>query len=66
MKMVTGLVENFTIPTELLSSEPARFQLNVGLDMMNLAVEGLEAVQPGVRENIVGGPQLQGLDGRYG
>ena len=52
MKMVSGLVENFTIPTELLSNEPARFQLNVGLDMMNQAVEGLEVVQPGMRENI--------------
>ncbi|PWA59807.1 hypothetical protein CTI12_AA204920 [Artemisia annua] len=40
------------IPTELLSNEHIRLRLNTGLDMMNQAVEGLEVVQPGVRENI--------------
>ncbi|PWA43553.1 GC-rich sequence DNA-binding factor domain-containing protein [Artemisia annua] len=40
------------IPTELLSNEHVRLRLNTGLDMMNQAVEGLEVVQPGVRENI--------------
>ncbi|XP_074281517.1 septin and tuftelin-interacting protein 1 homolog 1-like [Silene latifolia] len=40
------------IPSELLANERVRHQLNVGLDMMNRAVEGLEVVQPGVKENI--------------
>ncbi|GKE76195.1 hypothetical protein Tco_1542315, partial [Tanacetum coccineum] len=50
LKMVSGLVENFTITTELLSNEHVRFQLNVGLDMMNLAVEALELGGPTWRE----------------
>ncbi|GKB28671.1 hypothetical protein Tco_0868072 [Tanacetum coccineum] len=39
LKMVSGLVENFTITTELLSNEP-----------MNLAVEALELGGPTWRE----------------
>ncbi|CAM8998816.1 unnamed protein product [Rhodiola kirilowii] len=40
------------IPPELLANERIRYQLNIGLDMMNQAVEGLTVVQPGLRENI--------------
>lgn len=40
------------LPPELLANEHVRYKLNVGLDMMNQAVEGLEVVQPGLRENI--------------
>lgn len=40
------------LPQELLANELIRNQLNVGLDMMNQAVEGMEVVQPGLRENI--------------
>lgn len=40
------------IPQELLSNEHVRYRLNMGLDMMNQAAEGLEVVQPGLRENI--------------
>ncbi|XP_071741880.1 septin and tuftelin-interacting protein 1 homolog 1 [Rutidosis leptorrhynchoides] len=40
------------IPCELLSNEHIRLRLNTGLEMMNQAVEGIEVVQPGVRENI--------------
>ncbi|XP_023758291.1 septin and tuftelin-interacting protein 1 homolog 1 [Lactuca sativa] len=40
------------IPAELLSNEHVRYRLNMGLDMMNQAAEGLEVVQPGLRENI--------------
>ncbi|KAL4200568.1 hypothetical protein AMTRI_Chr02g254230 [Amborella trichopoda] len=39
-------------PKELLANERIRLQLNVGLNMMNQAVEGMVVVQPGVRENI--------------
>lgn len=39
-------------PAEILANERIRLQLKVGLDMMNQAVEGLQVVQPGVRENI--------------
>ncbi|KAL6320507.1 hypothetical protein AAG906_007586 [Vitis piasezkii] len=40
------------LPQELLANEQIRYQLNIGLDMMNQAVEGMEVVQPGLRENI--------------
>ncbi|XP_043691293.1 septin and tuftelin-interacting protein 1 homolog 1-like [Telopea speciosissima] len=40
------------LPPELLANERVRYQLNIGLDMMNQAVEGIEVVQPGARENI--------------
>ncbi|XP_057435037.1 septin and tuftelin-interacting protein 1 homolog 1 [Lotus japonicus] len=40
------------IPKELLANESIRFQLNRGLGMMNQAVEGMEVVQPGLKENI--------------
>ncbi|KAK7256525.1 hypothetical protein RIF29_29977 [Crotalaria pallida] len=40
------------IPNELLTTESIRYQLNRGLDMMNQAVEGMQVVQPGVKENI--------------
>ncbi|CAL5323553.1 unnamed protein product [Camellia sinensis] len=40
------------LPTELLANEHIRYRLNLGLDMMNQAVEGMEVVQPGLRENI--------------
>ncbi|KAI3691245.1 hypothetical protein L2E82_49505 [Cichorium intybus] len=40
------------IPQELLSNEHVRYRLNMGLDMMNQAAQGLEVVQPGLRENI--------------
>ncbi|WOH03633.1 hypothetical protein DCAR_0623032 [Daucus carota subsp. sativus] len=40
------------IPPELLANEHIRYRLNVGLEMMNRAFEGIEVVQPGMRENI--------------
>ncbi|GAA0158752.1 RNA splicing factor [Lithospermum erythrorhizon] len=40
------------LPQELLANEHVRYRLNVGLDMMNQAVEGLQVVPPGLRENI--------------
>lgn len=40
------------LPQELLANEHIRYRLNVGLDMMNQAVEGLQVVPPGLRENI--------------
>ncbi|KAG9448584.1 hypothetical protein H6P81_008549 [Aristolochia fimbriata] len=39
-------------PAELLANERIRSLLNVGLEMMNQAVEGMEVVQPGARENV--------------
>lgn len=40
------------LPKELLANESIRYQLNRGLEMMNQTVEGLEVVQPGLKENI--------------
>jgi len=40
------------IPPELLANEHIRYRLNLGLDMMNQAVEGMEVAQPGLKENI--------------
>ncbi|BFG31167.1 hypothetical protein CerSpe_174410 [Prunus speciosa] len=40
------------IPEELHANESIRYQLNCGLDMMNRAVEGMEVIQPGLKENI--------------
>ncbi|XP_059279533.1 septin and tuftelin-interacting protein 1 homolog 1-like [Lycium ferocissimum] len=40
------------IPPELQANEHVRYRLNLVLEMMNQAVEGLEVVQPGLRENI--------------
>ncbi|KAI7749074.1 hypothetical protein M8C21_033853 [Ambrosia artemisiifolia] len=40
------------IPAELLSNEHIRARLYAGLDMMNMAAEGLDVVQPRVIENI--------------
>lgn len=50
MKWYKGWKDLF--PPELLANERIRTQLNVGLEMMNRAVEGMEVVQPGVRENV--------------
>ncbi|XP_071914013.1 septin and tuftelin-interacting protein 1 homolog 1-like [Coffea arabica] len=40
------------LPPELLANQHIFHRLNVGLDMMNQAVDGMEVVQPGLRENI--------------
>ncbi|GJT49694.1 septin and tuftelin-interacting protein 1 homolog 1 [Tanacetum coccineum] len=40
------------IPTNLLSNEHIRGRLNMGLVMMNQAVQGLEVVPPGLREKV--------------
>ncbi|KAF9594478.1 hypothetical protein IFM89_031596 [Coptis chinensis] len=40
------------LPQELLANERVRYHLDVGLEMMNQAVDGMEVVQPGARENI--------------
>ncbi|KAJ0743232.1 putative septin and tuftelin interacting protein [Helianthus annuus] len=40
------------IPAELSSNEHIRARLYAGLEMMNQAAEGLDVVQPGVRENV--------------
>ncbi|CAN4122004.1 unnamed protein product [Withania somnifera] len=40
------------IPLELQANEHVRYRLNLALEMMNNAVEGLEVVQPGLKENI--------------
>ncbi|XP_010256250.1 PREDICTED: septin and tuftelin-interacting protein 1 homolog 1-like [Nelumbo nucifera] len=39
-------------PKELRENERIWYQFKVGLDMVNQAVEGMEVVQPGVREKI--------------
>ncbi|RWV84999.1 hypothetical protein GW17_00053244 [Ensete ventricosum] len=39
-------------PAEVLANERIRMLLSAGLDMMNQAVEGMEVVQPGARENV--------------
>ncbi|TVU34899.1 hypothetical protein EJB05_16755, partial [Eragrostis curvula] len=39
-------------PPELVANERIQAQLAVGLDMMNQAAEGLQAVQPGARGNL--------------
>ncbi|KAL6279801.1 hypothetical protein ACE6H2_016682 [Prunus campanulata] len=40
------------IPEELHANESIQYQLTCGLDMMNQAVEGMEVIQPGLKENI--------------
>ncbi|KAH0974205.1 hypothetical protein GBA52_016104 [Prunus armeniaca] len=40
------------IPEELHANESIRYQLNCGLDMLNRAVECMEVIQPGLKENI--------------
>ncbi|MCL7049438.1 hypothetical protein MKW94_027557 [Papaver nudicaule] len=37
---------------ELLANDRIRYQFDIGLNMMNQAVEGVEVAQPGERENI--------------
>ncbi|MCL7033527.1 hypothetical protein MKW94_022289 [Papaver nudicaule] len=37
---------------ELLANDRIRYQFDIGLNMMNQAVEGVEVAQPGARENI--------------
>ncbi|XP_021737997.1 septin and tuftelin-interacting protein 1 homolog 1-like [Chenopodium quinoa] len=50
LKWYSGWKDLF--PNELLANERIRKQLNQGLELMNQAAEGLEMVQPGVKENI--------------
>ncbi|KAJ0013193.1 hypothetical protein Pint_20898 [Pistacia integerrima] len=40
------------LPQELLANENIRTQLNLGLDMMSQAADGMKVVQPGLRENL--------------
>ncbi|KAI3911213.1 hypothetical protein MKW92_004589 [Papaver armeniacum] len=40
------------VAAELLANDWIRHQLDIGLDMMNRAVEGMEVTQLGVRDNI--------------
>ncbi|KAK6130201.1 hypothetical protein DH2020_036011 [Rehmannia glutinosa] len=40
------------LPPELQANEHIRYRLNIGLDMMNQAVEGMEVAPPGLKENI--------------
>lgn len=39
------------LPAELLTHERMRYQLNIGLDMMNQAINGLRLVQPCLQKN---------------
>lgn len=39
------------IPPEILANEHIKYRLNLGLSMMNQAVEGKEVIQPGLKEN---------------
>ncbi|GAU26188.1 hypothetical protein TSUD_354100 [Trifolium subterraneum] len=40
------------IPKELLANEKIRYKINCGLEMLNQAAEGMEVVQPGLKEKI--------------
>ncbi|KAK6130264.1 hypothetical protein DH2020_035977 [Rehmannia glutinosa] len=40
------------LPPELQANEHIRYRLNIGLDMMNQAVEVMEVAPPGLKENI--------------
>ncbi|KAL1553993.1 septin and tuftelin-interacting protein 1 1-like [Salvia divinorum] len=40
------------LPQELQANEHIRYRLNLGLAMMNQAVEGMEVAPPGLKENI--------------
>ena len=40
------------LPRELQANEHIRYRLNLGLAMMNQAVEGMEVAPPGLKENI--------------
>ncbi|KAI3471321.1 hypothetical protein Pfo_027984 [Paulownia fortunei] len=40
------------LPPELQANEHIRYRLNLGLDMMNQAVEGMEVAPPGLKENM--------------
>ncbi|KAG6413194.1 hypothetical protein SASPL_125900 [Salvia splendens] len=40
------------LPQELQANEHIRYRLNLGLAMMNQAVEGMEVATPGLKENI--------------
>ncbi|KAL3626287.1 hypothetical protein CASFOL_029836 [Castilleja foliolosa] len=39
------------LPPEVQANEHIRFRLNIGLEMMDQAVEGMEVTPPGLREN---------------
>ncbi|KAJ4846860.1 hypothetical protein Tsubulata_011858 [Turnera subulata] len=40
------------LPAELLAHENIRYQFTLGLKMIDRAIEGMEIVQPGLRENL--------------
>lgn len=50
MKWYTGWKD--LLPKELEANENIRYQFNIALDMMNRAAEGMDVVQPGLKENI--------------